>query len=108
MKKQIIKNIIVVSLAAIFAAPAAAFAGTVTVSGFSPAREHAIVQRAEAVAFSGHIGKISATCGGQKIAIPPADEAEPITTLDKQLFRACPGRGLAVTIVTKPNPSLVK
>ena len=74
--------------------------GKIVVSGFAPAREHAIVNRAEAVAFSGHIGRIEASCGGEKIAITPADEAERIPVLDAQIYRACPGRDLSVTIST--------
>lgn len=93
-----------IALAIVATIPAAAMAGTVTVAGFSPTREHNIVIRAESVALAGHVGKISAKCGAEKIAIPPDDQAEPIAVLNKQIYRACPGRGLSVTIVTKPAP----
>ena len=78
----------------------ASIPGTVTVSDFAPKREHKLVSDAEAVAFSGHIGRIEATCGGEKIAITPADEAERIPVLDGQIYKACPGRDLSVTITT--------
>lgn len=78
----------------------ASIPGTVTVSDFAPKREHRLVSYAEAVAFDGHVGRIEATCGGEKIAITPADEAERLPVLDAQLFKACPGRDLAVTITT--------
>ena len=74
--------------------------GKVTVSDFAPKREHRLVSYAEAIAFDGHIGKVEATCGGQKIAISRADEAERLPVLDAQLFKACPGRDLSVTIET--------
>ena len=74
--------------------------GQVVVSDFAPKREHKLVSDAEAVAFSGHIGRIEATCGGEKIAITPADEAERIPVLDGQIYKACPGRDLSVTITT--------
>lgn len=74
--------------------------GQVMISDFAPAREHRLVSYAEAVAFSGHIGKVEATCHGEKIAISRADEAERLPVLDAQIYRACPGRDLSVTIAT--------
>ena len=74
--------------------------GKIVVSDFAPKREHAIVNRAEAVAFDSHIGRVEASCGGEKIAITPADEAERLPVLDAQIYRACPGRDLSVTIAT--------
>ena len=81
--------------------PAASSAhGKVVVSDFTPAREHRLVSDAEAVAFDGHIGKVEASCGGKKIAITRADEAERLPVLNTQIYRACPGRDLSVTIET--------
>ena len=74
--------------------------GKVVVSDFTPAREHRLVSYAEAIAFDGHIGRVEAACGGQKIAITPADEAERLPVLDGQIYKACPGRDLSVTITT--------
>ncbi len=74
--------------------------GKVVVSDFTPAREHRLVSDAEAVAFDGHIGKVEASCGGKKIAITRADEAEPLPALNAQIYKVCPGRDLTVTITT--------
>ena len=81
-------------------AAAARTHGKVTISGFAPKREHRLVSYAEAIAFDGHVGKVEATCGGQKIAISRADEAERLPVLDAQIYKACPGRDLSVTIET--------
>ena len=74
--------------------------GKITISGFAPKREHQLVFDAEAVAFDGHVGRVEASCAGEKIAITPADEAERLPVLDAQIYRACPGRDLSVTITT--------
>ncbi|WP_163055344.1 hypothetical protein [Acidithiobacillus ferrooxidans] len=74
--------------------------GKIVVSDFAPKREHKLVFDAEAVAFSGHIGQVEASCHGEKIAITPADEAERLPVLDAQIYRACPGHDLTVTIAT--------
>ena len=93
-------GIIPASAGTVGIAAAARTHGKVTISDFAPAREHRLVSYAEAIAFDGHIGKVEATCGGQKIAITRADEAERLPVLDAQIYRACPGRDLSVTIET--------
>ncbi len=101
MKQSILYHLLAATLFVV--APASAMAGTVTIEGFSPAREHALVRHAEGVAFAGHTGRIEASCNGKPIDLTPADEAKRIPVLDQHLFRTCPGRGLSITITTEPS-----
>ena len=93
-------SIIPASAATVGIAAAAPQHGKVTISGFAPKREHRLVSYAEDIAFDGHIGNVEATCGGKKIAITRAGEAERLPVLDAQIYKACPDRDLTVTITT--------